>query len=513
MFHTPLTRLALILAGVLCAAGLACPASVASAASLTAASPLKTVVYRGYRFEVPRSWPVIRLGRRPLTCVRFDLHAVYLGRPGANQRCPSWLLGATEAMVIGPGPAATRRESTENPVSDQITAAAPGISITATFDNHAATIDRILASAGLARPAIVLPSPVQLPAGSQPVGGSGSGAAGPASGDATAASQLATSATPATAESYAGSAVGYPMLPAAVENFRGLGFDVCAAPSASYMRTWRADSGYRAVGIYIGGADRACDQQNLTPAWVRQQAAAGWHLIPMYAGPQAAFSQLTSPASQGSSAAEDAVAQAEHFGLGPRTPIYYDMEAYQPAQSAAALTFLTAWTTELHRLGYKSGVYSSSGSAIADLARHYRTPGYVMPDAIYDALWNGARNVSDGAYSAGEWTGGRRLHQFSGDVVQTFGGDTMEIDQDYLEVALATPGGTMQASPGVTSSAGAVTMFYQGSDHHLWEQVATSAGQWRRIDLGGYLTAQPSVIDVNAATTDVFYRGRGDELW
>ncbi|MFY9888367.1 MAG: hypothetical protein WAK71_08650, partial [Streptosporangiaceae bacterium] len=140
----------------LAVAGLAWPASAAAAAAV------KAVSYRGYQFEVPASWPVLSLARHRGTCVRFDLHAVYLGTPGSDQHCPSWLLGTTEAIVIQPGPADAVRESQENPVSDQITASAPGIAVTATFDTDPAAIYRVLASAGLAAPSIVVPDPARL---------------------------------------------------------------------------------------------------------------------------------------------------------------------------------------------------------------------------------------------------------------------------------------------------------------------------------------------------------------
>ena len=488
--------------GLVLPSGLAPAQAAVRASSGLAATGLKVVSYRGYRFEVPAAWPVLRLAGHPATCVRFDLHAVYLGTPGTNQNCPSWLLGATESVLIEPGPASARTVSQENPVAAQITASAPRIVVTATFDTDPTTIYRLLASAGLAAPSITLPNPASgdetAAAGSS---GSGGGQAVP----------LAVSAAREDAHAAATSAVGYPALPASVANFVGLGFDVCAAPSSGYMRAWRKHSPYRAVGIYIGGADRACDQQNLTASWVRQQAAAGWRFIPMYAGPQASFGQLSSPAKQGASAAKDAVVQARRLGFGPRTPLYYDMEAYKPGQTGEALRFLSAWTTELHRLGYRSGVYSSSDSAIVDLARQYSTRKFAMPDTIYDALWNGSRNVSDTVYKRGEWSG-RRLHQFSGDVVQTYGGDQLEIDQDYLDVSLPNPGGTSQASAAVTSASGAVAAFYQGPDHHLWEESSTGSGSFSRKDLGGYLTAAPTAVQVNSGTIDVFYRGRGDVL-
>jgi hypothetical protein len=220
---------------------------------------------------------------------------------------------------------------------------------------------------------------------------------------------------------------------------------------------------------------------------------------------------LRSPESQGRRAARDAAQQAERLGFGPLTPIYYDMEAYPAVQSDRALRFLSAWTRQLHHLGYRSGVYSSSDAAIADLARQYRTGQFAIPDVIYDALWNGKANTYDRVLQ-GEWTNRRRLHQFSGNVVQTHGGDTLLIDQDYLDVGLTAAGGTWQASPGVTTPTGLPTVFYEGADHHLWQESARRGGRWTRTDLGGHLTSRPSVVQLSSGRLDVFYRGRGDVL-
>jgi hypothetical protein len=486
-------------AAVLAAAVLALPA--AAVISQARATAVKTVRYLGYSFEVPASWPVLRLRGHRSTCVRFDLHAVYLGSPGANQDCPSWLLGATEAMLIQPGSRSAARSSSENPVSDEITAQAPGIAVTATFDTDPTSVYRILASAGLAAPLIVQPNPARLAAESPgPPAGSG-------------AQELTVSARSESAKAHAGPAVSYPLLPATVSNDAGTGFDVCAAPSAAYMRAWKRDSPYSAVGIYIGGSDRACDQQNLTASWVRREAAAGWKFFLMYAGPQASFGELKSPASQGTAAAKDAIVQAEKLGFGPRTPLYYDMEAYSASSTGPALRFLSAWTIELHKLSFESGVYSSSDSAVVDLARQYKKGEFTMPDVIYDALWNGSRNNSDSVYQPGEWTGGRRIHQFSGDVLETYGGDTMDVDQDYLDVSLAAPGGTLQNSPGARSASHPGTLTYEGTDHHLWAESAGPSGHWTRTDLGGDLTSAPSVVQVGSADLDVFYRGAGGWLW
>jgi hypothetical protein len=63
---------------------------------------MKTVVYHGYEFQVPAGWPVYRLDQHPTTCVRYDVHAVYLGTPGVNMQCPAGLVGRTETVSLIP---------------------------------------------------------------------------------------------------------------------------------------------------------------------------------------------------------------------------------------------------------------------------------------------------------------------------------------------------------------------------------------------------------------------------
>ena len=121
------------------------------------------------------------------------------------------------------------------------------------------------------------------------------------------------------------------------------------------------------------------------------------------------------------------------------------------------LRFLTAWTRELHTLRYTSGVYSNSLSGISDLASNYANPSYAMPDIIYDALWNGAANTRDPAVPATDWAEHQRIHQYLGGQNATYGGDTINIDQDYLDVQRsAMPAGSAQASPASARATGAV---------------------------------------------------------
>jgi len=231
-------------------------------------------------------------------------------------------------------------------------------------------------------------------------------------------------------------------------DYTGLGFDACTTPSRRAMSAWSA-SPYRAIGIYIGGGNRGCSQPNLSASWVAEQAAAGWHLIPTYVGLQAPTSSCTSCAKlsagsaalQGGQAATDAVNDARLVGIGEGSPIYFDMESYTRTASAgsATLTFLEAWTTRLHALGYEAGVYSSSASGIADLAA--RLGGiYRQPDNLWFANWNGRANALDSYVPAGAWADHQRIHQYRGGHDESYGGVTINIDNNYVEGATAGAG-------------------------------------------------------------------------
>jgi hypothetical protein len=340
---------------------LACWASAFAPARASA----RVFHFGGQRVEAPRSWPVYRLSEHPRMCVRLDRRAVYLGTPGADQRCPSEVLGRQRAILVDPRSAASASRS-------------------------------------------ALPTPAQR------------------------------IATPSAAGSV----------------FTGLGFDACTAPSSRSMAAW-SDSPYRAIGVYIGGGNRGCSQPNLTASWVSAQTAAGWRLIPTYVGLQAPTSSCSSCAklspsratAQGEEEAVDAVAQAAAVAMGPGSPIYFDMESYTRTSSASAATlaFLEAWTEKLHSLGYVSGVYSSSASGIADLAGQLGS-GYNLPDHLWFANWNGQANATDSYVPASGWSQHQRIHQYRGGHDETYGGVTINIDNNYVD------GGTVGTAASPTTN-------------------------------------------------------------
>ncbi len=328
-------------------------------ALLAAPAAARSVHFAGRAVTVPSGWPVYRLAEHPRMCVRLDRRAVYLGTPGANQRCPAEAIGRRRAILVEPRSAGRARAGAS---------------------------------------AVAPPTPVSSP-----------------------------------------------------EAFTGLGFDACAAPSSRAMTAWAA-SPYRGIGVYIGGSNRACSQPNLTAKWVEEQVAVGWHLIPTYVGLQAPSSACSScaklsssgAARQGVEAADDAVEEAAAIGMGPGSPIYFDMEAYtrSSSTSAAVLTFLSSWTNQLHTLGYVSGAYSSSASGIADLGRAIGG-SYTLPDHVWTANWNGQQNTLDPYLPSTAWSLHQRIHQYRGGHNESYGLTTINIDNNYIDGA--TVGATIAA--------------------------------------------------------------------
>jgi glycoside hydrolase-like protein len=425
------------------------------AASAGSRQRMRSVTYHGYSLTVPRAWPIYNLADSPHTCVRFNRHALYLGRPGPEQRCPAQAIGRTEAILVEPTGAGAARarigQAGAGPVAgDASTLVVPsaGVIVVATWLH-----DPRLIAAALHRRALPEAKPARLRAHLL-ARSSGGGAPIPAS------------------------------------TYTGPGFDTCDAPSAQDMAAWTSYSPYHAIGIYIGGANAACPPSldpNLTPTWLANEASAGWHFIPTYVGLQAPSNscgcapiKATQATSEGTAAADDAVTQAQSLDLPSGTPIYNDMEYYSRTQSntSAVLAFLAAWTSELHAKGYLSGVYGNANSAIADLVTQYGT-SYPEPDDIWFAAWpgEGTQTTSDPNIPSSDWANHQRLHQYSGAHDETYGGVKLNIDGDYLDGATATTIAAAAPPPPalVVAPAGAVTNLttsWNGLGLARWEVLA-----------------------------------------
>jgi hypothetical protein len=453
----------LTFAGLLlaCLAMLTAPA-IARAAGQAGATMV--VRYDSAQVRVPAAWPVIRLAAHPHACVRFNRHAVYLGVPGAQERCPVDEIGRTEALLLSPrsahtagavlAPASTAGAARGDGSVARVIRGHGRVTVTATWNRRP----------GLIRTALALPSlrrAARATNGHRPAEASQARAR---HGGAAASTLHTDATTPTTTTTPVATAPVTAAAPGQV--YSGLGFDACSAPSTAALSAWSV-SPFRAVGIYIGGANMACSQSNLNAAWVSGESALGWHMIPIYVGLQSPTSgcgcATISPAlasSEGTAAAQDAVAQAEAIGLGTGNPVYFDMENYTRTTTAtgAVLAFLEAWTTELHDAGYLSGVYSSADSGITDLvAQASAATGYIEPDDIWIADWNGQQTTVDSHVPSTEWPTDQRLHQFEGGHTDNYGGTSINIDGDYLDGATAAAG-TGSGVTTTTASAPSITV-------------------------------------------------------
>ena len=257
----------------------------------------------------------------------------------------------------------------------------------------------------------------------------------------------------------------WPRNPVTPGNYTGLGFDQCLAPEQWKMDAWLEASPFRAVGIYISGASRGCrDQPNLTPTWVSTQlaqrlAAAADHAGPAGRLPPAVPALRQRPGDQrassnqagayqkafrqGTAEASTAVAAAQALGIVPGSTLWYDLEGYDVTNTScreSSLWFLSAWTQQLHALGYVSGVYSSAGSGIKSLddARVLRPGTFTLPDQIWIARWDGQANTSTTYIRSDGWMPGRRMKQFQGGHDEKWGGVTINIDRNYLDLGSGT---------------------------------------------------------------------------
>ena len=475
---------------------------------------------------MPAAWPVIDLALHPSTCIRLDRSALYLGSPGAQSNCPAHAVGRADTIWLRPAKAG-QMDQQANPSASQgarvgtlpaqvsveavshdkhaqfVTA---GVQLDATWGANSSSVDRVLASA-VASPAAATPAAATPASTSSAAAPTKTTAAGPS---AAAATTLALAPALAPAPASVGAAA-----------FTGKAFDTCAAPSAATMRSWLS-SPYRAVGVYIGGSQRACGDGNLSAAWVAAVNAMGWRLIPTYVGPQApcvnqsglGTISASSPSAQGVANASDAVTQAKRFGMGPGTPIYYDMEAYNPSAgcSNTVTSFISGWTSELHALGYKSGTYGSPGSLMTDMSSRVGSAGFAAPDDVWFAHWNGTANTSDqGSYPGfpdGYWAH-HRVHQYSGNLYESWGGVGVSIDADWVDGEVAGVPAKVASSPyEVAFQANTGSLWSWGSDvHGDWGQkmMAGTSPSITALSGGGYemafQTNAGSLITVGSAGT------------
>lgn len=423
-------------------------AGVTATGALAQSGEPRTVDYHGYSVAVPAAWRVVDLRTHPETCVQATRPTVYLGHPGDESDCRSDAVGRrTASVMIQPldnqsaeritgdvatatrGSAAAPESATPADGSTQLVVEDAGVLVTADYGaDYAKPVRQMLAGAELGSN----PDPVRLKSLSKP--------------------EAEPRQDPIVAPG----------------TFNDLAFDTCDAPSQGAMDAWQS-SPYKAVGIYTSGFQRACaSQPNLSPDWVRTQYDNGWQFILIDVGLQSpCLGRLepfsTDPATarqQGRDAAAGAIEDATALGFGPGSAIYSDIEHYSNSETCRVATaaYVSGWTEALNDQGWLGGVYSNPPSGIGDLSSTYDDPNYTSPDHIWFALWNDQQDVDASPWVPGDqWANGRRMHQYQGDVTESHGGVSINIDRNYAELGDPGPCGRVsldfEAYPDLESGA------------------------------------------------------------
>ena len=323
-----------------------------------------------------------------------------------------------------------------------------------------------------------------------------------------AAALLALTITPAAAEP--ATTVTYPAT-ATATRLNGSAFDACAAPPLTAMQAWTS-SPYDGVGVYVGGVNRSCSQPNLTSSWVTAVSLQGWRIIPIYVGHQAPctgrpnairFAPPTA-ALLGTADAADAVLQAQALGMLPGSAIYGDMEHYSAGDVAcrtAVLSYVSAWTKELHRHGYLSGMYANLTSGAKHLSEAYVSPAHARPDAIWIARWDANSSLTGWAgIPNAQWPNHQRGKQYRGDHDETYGGVKINIDSDRFDAPVATVGYAYQvtSSTGLNARSGPTTSAPIVGTHPVGSTVTVvcqtpglkvgTTSVWNKLADGNYVT-------------------------
>lgn len=208
------------------------------------------------------------------------------------------------------------------------------------------------------------------------------------------------------------------------------GFDTCAAPSLQKLQTWKKYSPYNTIGIYIGGKNRGCLQQNLNYQYLLSLVQLGYHFIPIYAGLQAPCMKATTVDkiktgyAEGVKEAEDAVYNMKILGIPGY--VYSDIEYFNIGNKRCltlTLEYIRGFRDTLRATGYNYGVYSSKNGIMSALTRENM-------DAAWVAKWDGVQRLSPTLpiYRA---FNPDYIKQYRGGHKESYGGEVINIDNDF----------------------------------------------------------------------------------
>ncbi|PHQ50880.1 hypothetical protein BLA24_17415 [Streptomyces cinnamoneus] len=233
--------------------------------------------------------------------------------------------------------------------------------------------------------------------------------------------------------------------------FRGKGFDTCQAPPLTTLSAW-GHSGYGAVGVYYGGRGRACpNQKYLSHRWLTGARDLGWRVLPIFVGSQSPCVLAESkrgypigdyPEDQGTDEGREAVRAASALGITSGSPLYLDMEAYDYGDEdcgGTTLAYIRSWSAAVDRRGYVPGFYSSAESGVRHMELSRRAGVSDLPDILWFARWRvPASTDHERALSSGAWQPHRRIHQYAGNVSETYGGRKLTIDRNLIDAPVAS---------------------------------------------------------------------------
>lgn len=279
----------------------------------------------------------------------------------------------------------------------------------------------------------------------------------------------------------------------------GTAFDTCAT-STDPQSVNAYKGSYDATVAYFGGINAQC---TVSPSWVQTVVTNGWKLIPTYVGRQAPSNTCPTPgcisidpgqaSAQGAAAATDAINLAKAAGIGPGSPIYFDMEYYSnPSDDTTVLTFLSGWTSTLKRAGFVSGVYGDT--AIKALSARYDDSTYQRPDAVWiDNAYRGAPPVSSAAsvpgYPDAQWKGHRIVQYQWGEPDKNFvdgdvagaGGNSGGGGTSFAHGTVSTPGSTLAVRTAPYSSARLISYLPDKTVVEIrcqWTKGTSVTGPW-----------------------------------
>lgn len=507
----------------------------------------REVTYAGVTVTVPADWAVVDLDASDDVCVRLDRPTVYVGAPPEQENCPAHAVGRADTVWLGPtvpadgavaGGRAPRRTWSKGLARGSVMRAEHAQEQTLVLEGRGVSVRTGWGRTGPARVDAVVEGLTVSPEGKpvpprRPRGSS----ARPTDTHTTApavrgadVSQVDVRQAVTIDQAAVVTNTGKPL-------HGGMAFDTCAAPALSTMRSWR-QSPYAAVGIYTSGSMRACPFRGGS-SWVNDVVAQGWGLIPIHVGRQAPCvtqgnlalisRDLPTARSQATAEAREAVAALGTIGLGVGSSIFLDIESYatnDPGCSAAVVAFVSAWTQEVHRQGYVSGVYGAAGSMMRDMVNALRSgdAGFVPPDQIWVAHWNQLQTTRD-TYSPQYfpdvyWAHHQRMRQYAGDHQETWGGVTLNIDSNWADLDL--PGNPVRTDYGPNATGPGGPGFVFTGSMSYWRGAPGSGlrekAYWTRPTSSGVeangatwelpVAAGTHRIDVNVPSTSNAATGR-----